>query len=291
MDNFLMNPRQKRTITSLELLEQINFFRKQEGKKSELQHYDLLKIIRNEFEEEINAGKLSVVTYEDKKSELRPMYVLTFSQARQILNRESKFVRTATEKYIEALEEQISLDQERKITTQDKRITAIESQFSQFLEVFEEVKELRKALQYSETEKVEDLKKEIKLLKKENEILNRENKLLKNSESFLRNPLTEPKPVKRAIATKRGLIFMITRLEPGFKETEEGYNELYKAFEKKYKINLTDEMLKVGRTRKTHFIEKDLKMVDELLELAIELFPTGYKKVKAQYGQAIKDLD
>lgn len=57
----------KNQITSLELLEQINFFRGQEGNRSELQHKDLLKVIRDEFEEEINEGKISPVTYRDKK--------------------------------------------------------------------------------------------------------------------------------------------------------------------------------------------------------------------------------
>lgn len=83
----------KNQITSLELLEQINFFRNQEGNRAELQHYDLLKIIRDEFEEEINEGKISAVTYKDKKGEERPMFELTPSQAKQVLVRESKFVR------------------------------------------------------------------------------------------------------------------------------------------------------------------------------------------------------
>lgn len=59
----------KDTITSLELVEQINFFRKQEGRKTETQHYDLLKIIRNEFDEEINEQKILPVTYTDKKGD------------------------------------------------------------------------------------------------------------------------------------------------------------------------------------------------------------------------------
>lgn len=94
----------KQTITSLELLEQINFFREKEGKKTKTQHYDLLKIIRSEFEEEINQGKISVVTYTDKKGELRPMYILTISQGKQVLTRESKFVRKAVIHRLEELE-------------------------------------------------------------------------------------------------------------------------------------------------------------------------------------------
>ena len=46
----LKNVMEKDTITSLELVDQINFFRKEEGKKTETQHKTLLEIIRNEFE-------------------------------------------------------------------------------------------------------------------------------------------------------------------------------------------------------------------------------------------------
>lgn len=97
----------KNMITSLEILEQINIFRKQEGNRAELQHRDLLKIIRDEFEEEINEGKISPVTYKDKKGEERPMFKLTIPQAKQILLRESKFVRKAMIHYLEELEDRL----------------------------------------------------------------------------------------------------------------------------------------------------------------------------------------
>ena len=97
----------KDTITSLELVEQINFFRKQEGRKTETQHKTLLEIIRNEFEEEINEQKILPVTYKDKKGEERPMYILTLNQAKQVLLRESVAVRRAVIKYIEHLEKQL----------------------------------------------------------------------------------------------------------------------------------------------------------------------------------------
>lgn len=97
----------KNTITSLELLEQINIFRKQEGGRAELQHRDLLKVIRDEFEEEIDEGKISPVTYKDKKGEERPMFELTTEQAKQVLVRESKFVRKAVIHYIKELENKL----------------------------------------------------------------------------------------------------------------------------------------------------------------------------------------
>lgn len=116
--------RLKNQITSLELLEQVNLFRKEEykeklkngtltkaeakrGKFVELEHKDLLKVIRDEFSEEINEQKISLVEYKDKKGEKRPMFILTLSQAKQVLLRESKFVRRAIIHYIEVLEQAI----------------------------------------------------------------------------------------------------------------------------------------------------------------------------------------
>lgn len=52
----------KQTITSLELVEQINIFRGQEN-KSELAHKTLLGIIRDEFEEEIGEQELLPSSY------------------------------------------------------------------------------------------------------------------------------------------------------------------------------------------------------------------------------------
>lgn len=96
----------KETITSKELLEQINIFRQQDG-KSKLEHKTLLRTIRDEFEEEITEYKIVLSEYKDSTGRKLPMYVLTLSQAKQVLVRESKFVRKAVIKYIEELEEQI----------------------------------------------------------------------------------------------------------------------------------------------------------------------------------------
>lgn len=99
-----MNWQLKKTMTSLELVKEINLFREQEGNRSELKHSDLLKVIRDEFEDEINEGKNSSVEYKDAKGEMRPMFELTLSQSKQVLVRESKFVRKAVIAYIEKLE-------------------------------------------------------------------------------------------------------------------------------------------------------------------------------------------
>ena len=102
--NELVKVETKDTITSLELVEQINMFREQEGNGTKLKHYTLLEIIRDEFLEEINDQKILGVTYKDRKNEDRPMYILTFNQAKQVLVRESKRVRKAVIEYIEKLE-------------------------------------------------------------------------------------------------------------------------------------------------------------------------------------------
>ena len=110
-----MEIKKKDTITSLELVEQINVFRKEEGEKTDLLHKNLLAVIRDEFEEEINELKIQPVEYKDKKGEYRTMYSLTFNQAKQILMRESKFVRKAMIEYIDKLEKALSKKIETKV--------------------------------------------------------------------------------------------------------------------------------------------------------------------------------
>ena len=136
-----MEVKNKKTLSSLELLEQINLFRQEEykekfknntlteaeakrGKFVELEHKDLLKVIRDEFSEEINERKISLVEYKDKKGEKRPMFLLTLNQAKQVLLRESKYVRRAIIHYIEVLEQAI-LDKAKNewlLTTQQGKL-------------------------------------------------------------------------------------------------------------------------------------------------------------------------
>lgn len=129
----------KESINSKELLKQINYFReieykekeanstlteaqKKRGHYIELQHNDLLKKIRDEFNIQVNEGKISLVenkiistsvegifetTYKDDKGELRPMFILTIDQAKQVLMRESKVVRKAVIQYLNLLEKRI----------------------------------------------------------------------------------------------------------------------------------------------------------------------------------------
>ena len=104
----------KNEITSLELLAEINKFRKEEGIKKELLHKTLLAIIRDEFSEEITEQKILPSSYKDKSGRTVPMFILTLSQARQVLVRESKFVRRAVIHVLEKLENQGLENKEQK---------------------------------------------------------------------------------------------------------------------------------------------------------------------------------
>lgn len=101
----------KDRITSLELLDQINIFRKQEGNRAELRHDTLLDIIRDEFEEEIGLQKILETPYIHPQNKQKyPMFILNYNQAKQVLLRESKFVRRAVIHYVEKLEEELQKD-------------------------------------------------------------------------------------------------------------------------------------------------------------------------------------
>lgn len=134
----------KNEMTSLELLEQINLFRKEEYKIKkenrmlteaeikresyvELRHDTLLDIIRDEFEEEIDVQKILETSYKDQWNRKQPMFILTLNQAKQVLLRESKYVRRATIQYIEKLEQFIKElpEKEKVLMGFEKTVEAI----------------------------------------------------------------------------------------------------------------------------------------------------------------------
>lgn len=103
----IIEKRNKDAITSLELVEQINLFRSKDGSKAVLRHDTLLDIIRDEFSEEISLQKILESKYKNERGREYPMFILTFSQAKQVLVRESKAVRKAVIKYLENLENRL----------------------------------------------------------------------------------------------------------------------------------------------------------------------------------------
>jgi hypothetical protein len=104
MTELQISEKPKNVVTSLELVKEINMFREQEGNRSEIVHSDLLKIIRDEFEEEIGLGNISPSSYLNSQNKEQPMFNLTPSQAKQVLVRESKFVRKGVIAKLEKLE-------------------------------------------------------------------------------------------------------------------------------------------------------------------------------------------
>ena len=148
----------KESINSKELLKQINIFREMEYKEKEanntlteaqkkrghyieLQHNDLLKKIRDEFNIQVNEGKNPLVenkiiptsvngifetSYKDDKGELRPMFILTIGQAKQVLLRESRIVRRKVIEYLNLLEKRIrQLERKKGITARKGETEAI----------------------------------------------------------------------------------------------------------------------------------------------------------------------
>ena len=77
------------------------------GKFTELRHDTLLNIIKDEFEEEITNQKILESEYKDSTGKKNQMYILTLEQCKQVLMRESKFVRRGVLDYIHKLEEYI----------------------------------------------------------------------------------------------------------------------------------------------------------------------------------------
>ena len=181
----------QQTITSLELTKQINIFRKEEydykiknnlslgkvelknGCYTELLHKSLLEIIRDEFEKEINEQKILPVNYIDDKNEERPMFNLTLDQAKQILMRESKFVRKAMINYINKLEEIVSkqlyttptiskeeLDvKNRELEIKERELKLKEIEFlEERIEKYKQYEKVKLALESQVTEKLTGIK-------------------------------------------------------------------------------------------------------------------------------------
>lgn len=148
----------KESINSKELLKQINIFREMEYKEKEannilteaekkrgrytkLKHKTLLGIIRNEFNIQVNEQNILLVenkiiptsvngifetSYKDDKGELRPMFILTIDQAKQVLLRESRIVRSKVIEYLNSLEKRIrQLERKKGITARKGETEAI----------------------------------------------------------------------------------------------------------------------------------------------------------------------
>lgn len=252
----------KDTITSLELVEQINIFRKEEGKKRELQHNDLLKIIRTEFEEEIREGKISLSSYTsitgNGTRKEYPMYILTLDQGKQVLMRESKYVRRAMIHYIEELENKVK-DFSQRLTEREKLI----------LDIYEGGEKGARASKLLLELETKELKEDIE-----------------HKQDIIKG-LTDDITLRE----KRQILNRVVKYDK-----KQGYQTrwrmLYFEFEGKYRMNLDLRVENYNNKHKKHFSKLDyicevLHQLDDLYNIACKLFAGDIEKIIAEYKQVI----
>ena len=138
------------TMTSLEVVELINNFRKEEGNTTKKEHRDFMKSIRKEIETLekagiTNGGNFSLVSYIDAKGEERPCFKMNKAGIMQMLNKESALVRYKTQQYIEELENK--LKESAKILSPMELLKlqyeALEEQGQKIEEVKEDLKDFK----------------------------------------------------------------------------------------------------------------------------------------------------
>lgn len=253
----------KQTITSLELVEQINLFRKEEGKETELQHKSLLSIIRDEFEEEIGQQKILPSSYLNSQNKSQPMFILTLSQAKQVLVRESKFVRKHVISYIEKLEEAlISVLSEKDRLLLDIMKSNSEAEIAANVAKYEVayVKPLEVRAEKAE-EMVEHKTQVISHLT--------DNIKLQTKRQFLNE-------IIRMKGNKNGLI-------------SDRWGLLYKFYEKQTKMNLSARLEaynlvnKPKLSSKLELIDKVLNDMDTLYAVAVKTFESDFKSKLQKY--------
>ncbi|CEP88562.1 phage regulatory protein [[Clostridium] sordellii] len=141
------------TMTSLEVVELINDFRKEEGNEVVKRHDDFMRSIRKELEALeklgiINDRNFTAVSYIDAKGEERPCYKMNKAGIMQMLNKESALVRYKTQQYIEGLENR--LKQPSKILSPMQLLKlqykALEEQDQKIEEIKEDLKDFKEDL-------------------------------------------------------------------------------------------------------------------------------------------------
>ena len=246
----------KDTMTTLELVEQINLFRKEEGSRAELKHKTLLEIVRDEFEDEIGQQKILPSSYKNSQNKEQPMYILTLNQAKQVLMRESKFVRKAMIKYIEELENKLK-NNTPTITEEQKLVLSIYAGGVEAVEATKALVEL----------KTKKLQKTIEY--KEDVIVG----------------LTDEIDLK----DKRQILNQVVRYKGA--NYQERWRLLYYEFEKKYHLDINARMKRYNEENKPKlknkldYIDKVMGKLPQLYEIASKLFEGDINKIIEEYKQ------
>lgn len=100
------------TMTSREVCDLINQFRKEEGNDTVKEHKHLMRDIRKELEDLASAGiegqsNFGPSSYVDSQGKEQPCYSINKAGVMSLLNKESAVVRYKTQQYIEALEQRL----------------------------------------------------------------------------------------------------------------------------------------------------------------------------------------
>lgn len=111
-------------ITSVDLVEIINYFRTIEKTKAVLQHKDFMKKIKHELKVleslDLDERNFSLISYTDKQNREKPCYLLNKDGMLMMLNSESTLVRYKTIEYINKLEEKLKQLQTPSYMIDDK---------------------------------------------------------------------------------------------------------------------------------------------------------------------------
>jgi hypothetical protein len=284
----------EKTISSLDLVKEINVFRQKEfeykkgnglklgkveeknNKATELKHKTLMEIIRDEFEEEINEQKILPVEYKDKKGELRPMFILTLEQAKQIYSRESKFVRRRMIEYIKKLENENNM-LKSEITKKDILLFNIVKSNNDI--------ERAEAVNKYEMEYVKPL--EIENKKQKEEIIE-QGKVIEHKKEVIKGITGDI-----TLLEKRQILNRIVRYKGS--NYKERWNELYRVFKETYHIDIkarfegyklkyTKGMVRV--TSKLDYAEK-FGYLDKLFKIATKLYEDDMKEILENFREVI----
>lgn len=286
--------RNEKTISSLDLVKEINVFRQKEfeykkenslklgkveeknNKATELRHDTLLEIIRDEFEEEIGVQKILESSYVNSQNKEQPMFILNYNQAKQIYSRESKFVRRKMIEYIEKLENENNV-LKNEITKKDILLFNIVKSNNDI--------ERAEAVNKYEMEYVKPL--EIENGKQKEEIIE-QGKVIEHKKEVI-------KGITRDITLleKRQILNRIVRYKGS--NYRERWNELYRVFKETYHIDIkarfegyklkyTKGMVKV--TSKLDYAEK-FGYLDKLFKIATKLYEDDMKEILENFREVV----
>ena len=288
----------EKTISSLDLVKEINVFRQKEfeykkenglklgkveeknNKATELRHDTLINIIRDEFEEEIQLQNIlelqRTIETSNKGTKLVPYFELTLEQAKQIYSRESKFVRRRMIEYIKKLENENNL-LKSEITKKDIllfNIVKSNSDIERAEAVNKYEMEYVKPLEIENQKQKEEIKEQSKVIEHKKEVI-----------KGITGDIT--------LLEKRQILNRIVRYKGS--NYKERWNELYRTFKETYHIDIKARfegyklkyikgMVKI--TSKLDYAEK-FGYLDKLYKIALKLYEEDMKELLRNFREVV----